>query len=99
LIPFLIGYKQNIHNFFIEPKIGLGELAGKIPLNGDYSRPSVAAIFGGLSAGYTINRFNVTLNFQTVQGIENSSGGIWNNKYFQYTSIALGYSLFQRIHR
>jgi hypothetical protein len=93
VIPFLFGYRQNIHRFFIEPKIGLGELGGKISINGDYSRPSVAAIFGGLGAGYTVKRINVGISFQTAHGIDNSAAGIWYNKNFHYTSIFLGYNL------
>lgn len=36
LTPILLGYKHNIRKFFIEPKIGLGELGGKFPIGGDY---------------------------------------------------------------
>lgn len=96
LVPFLLGYKQNIHQFFIEPKIGLGELGGRILTNGDYSRPSVAAIFAGLGAGYTIKRIDAGISFQTAHGIENGSAGIWYNKNFHYTSIYLGYNLFSK---
>ena len=96
LIPVLFGYKHNIQKFFIEPKIGLGELGGKILTNGDYQRPSVAAIFGGLGAGYKIKSFNLGVNFLTAQGIENTSAGIWYNKNFHYTSLFMGYDLFQK---
>lgn len=93
LVPFLFGYKQNIKKFFIEPKIGIGELGGRILENGDYQRPSVAAMFGGLGAGYTIKSFNLGINFLSAQGIENSSAGIWYNKSFHYTSLFAGYNL------
>ena len=96
LVPFLFGYKQNIHKFFIEPKIGIGELGGKILKNGDYQRPSIAAMFGGLGAGYTIKRFNLGINFLTAHGIENTSAGIWYNKNFHYTSVFVGYDIFQK---
>ena len=95
LVPFLFGYKQYIQKFFLEPKIGIGELGGKIFKNGDYSRPSVAALFGGFGAGYTINRLNFGIQFLTAQGIENNSSGIWHNKDFHYTSVFLGYVLFK----
>lgn len=96
IIPFLFGYKQNIQKFFIEPKIGLGELGGRIYINGDYQRPSVAAMFGGLSAGYTIKRFNLGINFLIAHGIENSSAGTWYNKNFHYTSAFVGYDLLPK---
>ncbi|MEO5890877.1 MAG: hypothetical protein ABIQ31_11520 [Ferruginibacter sp.] len=68
LIPFLVGYRQNIQRFFIEPQIGLGELGGRIKFEGDYSRPSVAAVFGGLGAGYTLkNRMPVSA-FKQLMG-------------------------------
>jgi hypothetical protein len=94
LVPILLGYKHNLQKFFIEPKIGIGELGGRILNDGDYQRPSVAAMFGGLSSGYTFKRFNVGINFLTVHGIENASAGIWYNKSFHYTSFYLGYDLF-----
>jgi len=94
LIPFLFGYKQNIQRFFIEPRIGIGELGGKESINGDYARQSVAAVFGGLNAGYMINRVSVGVNFLTARGIENASAGSWHDKNFHYTSIFVGYNLF-----
>ncbi|CAN5157885.1 hypothetical protein BH09BAC2_BH09BAC2_13570 [soil metagenome] len=99
LVPFLFGYKQNIHKFFFEPKIGIGELGGKILDNGDYQRPSVAAMFVGIGAGYTVKRFNPGINFLSAYGIENASAGIWHNKNFHYTSLFIGYNLFSNSRR
>jgi hypothetical protein len=96
LVPFFIGYKQNIRKFYIEPKIGLGEMGGRVQMDGDYARPSVAAVFGGLGAGYHIKRMNIGISFQTAHGIENSSAGMWHNENFHYTSIYLGYNLFSK---
>lgn len=94
LIPFLFGYKQHIRRFFFEPKIGFGELGGKILINGDYARPSVGAVFIGLSGGYTIKRINLGVNFLNANGVESSSAGIWHNRQISYTSIYIGYNLF-----
>jgi hypothetical protein len=96
LVPFLFGYKQNIQKFFIEPKIGIGELGGKIVKDGDYARQSAAAMFGGLDAGYMIKRFTFGINFLTAHGIENTSAGTWHNKNFHYTSAFVGYELFSK---
>jgi len=96
VIPFLFGYKHNIQRFFIEPRIGIGELGGKESLNGDYARQSVAALFGGLNAGYTIKRVSLGINFLTAHGIENASAGSWHDKNFHYTSIFVGYDLFSK---
>ena len=96
LIPFLFGYKHNIQRFFIEPRIGIGELGGKESLDGDYARQSVAALFGGLNAGYTIKRFSLGINFLSAHGIENASAGSWHDKSFHYTSVFVGYDLFSK---
>jgi hypothetical protein len=93
LVPFFLGYQQNIGKFYIEPKIGIGEMGGRVEMDGDYARPSVAAIFGGLGAGYNIKRFNVGISFLTVHGIENNSAGLWHKENFHYTSLNFGYNL------
>lgn len=96
LVPVLLGYKQNIRSFFIEPRIGLGGLGGRFQLNGngDFSNPLVTALFCGISAGYAIKRTSFGINFLAAHGIDNSSAGIWYNKNFHYTSLFIGYNLF-----
>jgi hypothetical protein len=96
LIPFLVGYKQNIHHFFIEPQIGLGELGGRIKIEGDYARPSVAAIFGAVTTGYELKQISVGMRFQTAHGIEGNSAGLWRDKNFHYTSVFIGYTIFSK---
>ena len=97
-IPFLIGYRQKIQKFYIEPRAGIGELGGRIVLlsGGDYSRPSVTAAFGGLEAGFSLKRFNVGFNFLATHGISNSSAGTWYNKKLHYVSASFGYALFRK---
>lgn len=93
LVPFLLGYKYNFkERFYIEPKLGIGELGGKMPINGGFSRPSVAALFGGLGVGYQINRVTFGVNFLTVKGMENPSAGNWHDKSFHYTGVSFGYN-------
>jgi len=94
LIPVLAGYKQNFHKFYIEPQAGYGELGGKINSGGDYARPSVAAFFWAIGAGYDYNKINIGLRFQQAHGAESASAGIWHSKDFHYTAIHLGYKLF-----
>lgn len=97
-IPFLIGYRQKIQKFYIEPKAGIGELGGRIILlsGGEYSRPSVTAAFGGVEAGVSIKRFSAGFNFLAAHGISNSSAGIWHDKNLHYVSASLGYTLFKK---
>ncbi|MEP7143373.1 MAG: hypothetical protein ABI707_10905 [Ferruginibacter sp.] len=96
LIPFLVGYNQYIHHFFIEPQIGLGELGGRIKIEGDYARPSVAAIFGAVATGYTFKQISAGIRFQTAHGIENNSAGLWHDQNFHYTSVFIGYNIFSK---
>jgi len=97
-VPFLIGYRQKIQKFYIEPKVGIGELGGRILLlsGSDYSRPSVTVVFGGLETGFSLKRFNVGFDILATHGISNSSAGIWHNKNLHYVSASLGYTLFKK---
>lgn len=96
-LPFFIGYKQNINKFYLEPKVGIGELGGRILMTGgDLARPSVMAAFGGLEAGYTFKQFSLGFDFLATRGISNSSAGIWHNKRFNYASIFISYTLFKK---
>ena len=99
LIPFLFGYKQNIHKFFIEPQIGIGELGGKVKLDlqgSDYARPSIAALYAGFNTGFDLKRVSAGLCFKTAHGIENNAAGIWHDKNFHSTTVWIGYYLFQK---
>ena len=97
LVPFLVGYKQNIHHFFLEPKAGIGELGGRILLtDGDYSKPSVMAIFGGFAPPPHHTRISLGINILAIQGRADSSAGIWYDKSFHYASVSVSYSLFKR---
>jgi len=95
-IPFFIGYRQNIKSFFVEPEGGIGELGGKIDIGGDFSRTSIAAIFGAVGIGYNIKKLILGVRFQSAHGMENSSVGIWHDKTFYYTSVFIGYSIISR---
>jgi hypothetical protein len=94
LIPFMAGYRHNINKFYIEPQVGYGELGGRITLNGDYARPSVAAFFWSASAGLNFKRVDAGVRFQRAHGAQGSAAGTWHNNSFQYTGIYLGFNLF-----
>lgn len=96
LVPFLFGYRQNIRGFYIEPQIGLGEMGGKLQSAGDYARPSVAAVFGAIGAGYKINRVNTGMRFQMAHGIEGASAGTWHDRDFHYTSLFIGFDIVSK---
>ncbi|MCC7378200.1 MAG: hypothetical protein IT255_02445 [Chitinophagaceae bacterium] len=96
-IPFLAGYRQKFKKLYIEPKVGIGELGGRILLSGsDYSKPSVTALFGGLEAGFILKRFSLAFDFLATHGVSNSSVGAWYNKSFHYVSVSLAYNLFKK---
>lgn len=96
-IPFLAGYKYNFNRFFVEPQIGIGALNGKVDIGGDIARPSVAAAYAGIGAGYAFHsKLNIGIRFLAANGIENSSAGMWNDKNFNYTSLFVGYTFFHK---
>lgn len=96
LISFMLGYKQNINKFYVEPQAGFGELGGKISTDGDFARPSIGALFFAFGAGYTFQRFFAGLRFESAHGVEGNAAGYWHNKNFHYTGIYIGYNLLQK---
>jgi len=94
LIPFMAGYRQNIGKFYIEPQIGYGDFGGRITMNGDYARPSIAAFFWSAATGFNFKRFDAGVKFQSAHGAEGSAAGTWHNSSFQYTALYLGVNLF-----
>lgn len=96
LMPLLFGYRQNDGRFWMEPKFGLGLLSGRIPIGGDFAKPSITALFGGISTGFAFRPFSLGVNFLGVKGIENSSAGTWHNRNFNYVAIFLGINFFKK---
>ena len=94
LIPVLIGWKQHIKMFYVEPQAGLGEMGGKVDWGGDYSRPSVTTVFAGLGAGVDVNRFEIGARYQYSKGIDAPAAGIWSRRKFQFAGIHVGYRIF-----
>ena len=72
VIPFQIGYKQNFKKFFLQPQAGYGALNGKIPLNGDVSRPSLGAFFYGLKLGGDFKKIKFGISFQQTEALLNN---------------------------
>jgi hypothetical protein len=94
LIPFMAGYRQNMNKFYLEPQVGYGEFGGRITLNGDYARPSVAAFFWSASAGLNFKKLDVGVRYQAAHSAQGSRAGTWHNSSFQYTGVYLGFNLF-----
>lgn len=95
MIPVLLGYKQHIKWFYLEPQIGLGEMGGRIEWGaGDYSRPSVTTLYAGLGVGADIRRFEVGLRYQYAKGIDSPETGIWSTRSFEYLGVHVGYRIF-----
>lgn len=91
LIPFLLGYKQHIKNFYIEPQAGFGDLGGRVDLGGDWARPSVAAFFGAVGVGYNIKRLDIGIRYQTANGVDGKGAGSWHNKTVNQVGVHIGY--------
>jgi hypothetical protein len=96
LVPVMIGYRQNIKRFYIEPRVGLGELGGRISIGGDYSKPSVLAFFYSLGAGYQFANVNIGLEAGNgAFGIDSPKAGFWNDRKLFYSGIKIGLTLFK----
>lgn len=94
MIPVLLGYKQHIKRFYIEPQVGLGELGGKISWGtGDYSRPSVTTLYGGLGVGVDVKRFELGMRYQYAKGIDSPEAGIWSRRSFEFFGLHAGYRI------
>lgn len=96
LISVLLGYQQNFGRFWLEPKIGLGKMTGKVPIGGDFAKPSVAVVSGGIGAGLSLKKISLGINFLGSKGIEDSSAGLWYNRRFTYTSLFIDLHLFRK---
>lgn len=97
-LPLLFGYRQKIKKLYLEPKLGIGELGGRILLisSSDYAKPSVTAIFGGMEAGLVLGRWSVAANFLGTHGISDSSAGPWHDKRLFYAGVSLGYTVCRK---
>lgn len=97
LVPVMAGYKYNIGAFYIEPKIGVGEIGGRYDIGGDYARPSQLGLFYGLGAGWDINRFYLELNLGTgAQCLESGQDRYLKNGQYLFSGIKAGFYLFKR---
>jgi hypothetical protein len=95
LVPFMLGYKRKIKNFFIEPKAGIGELGGKFNISSDYAKPSVFAVFYSLNAGYSIKRVDIVAELSSgAFGAASKDAGFWNNRKVMYSGLKVGFNLF-----
>ncbi|MBN8784081.1 MAG: outer membrane beta-barrel protein [Terrimonas ferruginea] len=97
LVPVMAGYKYNIGAFYIEPKVGLGEIGGRYDIGGDYARPSEFGLFYGLGAGWDVNRFYLELNLGTgAQSLESGQERYLKNGQYLFNGIKAGLYLFKR---
>lgn len=94
LIPVLLGYKQHIGLFYIEPQAGLGEMGGRVDWGGDYSRPSATTVYASLGAGVDIKKFEIGVRYQYAKGIDAATAGIWSNRKFELAALHVGYKIF-----
>ncbi len=86
-IPVLAGYRQRMGNFYLEPQAGYGEYGGRISFSGDYARPSNAAFFWALGAGYRVKHLDAGIRYQSAHGPQD----YWLPRSFHYTGVYAGY--------
>jgi hypothetical protein len=90
MIPFLVGWRQRVRKFYIEPMAGLGELGGRIDIGGDWSGPSIAAVYLASAIGLETKRLDIMLQFKSATGIQGEQAGTWHNESFYFTSLGVG---------
>jgi hypothetical protein len=94
-----LGYQYSYQSFYIEPKIGIGELGGRVYLDNSFTtnaEPSVAAVLTGIEIGYNIKQFQVGFNFSQVNGIEKEDAGLWYNRSLSYASVFVALKIKNR---
>lgn len=97
LVPVMAGYKYNMGAFYIEPKVGVGEIGGRYDIGGDYARPSEFGLFYGLGAGWDFNRFYLELNLGTgAQSLESGQDRYLKNGQYLFSGIKAGFYFFKR---
>lgn len=95
-IPVLLGYRQHIGGFYLEPQAGYGALNGRIDIGGDWARPSVGAFYWSAGAGYAHKRLEVGVRYQSAHGAEGSDAGTWHDKTFHFVGVHVGIALWQK---
>ncbi|GAA4340564.1 hypothetical protein [Flaviaesturariibacter amylovorans] len=89
LLSLQFGYRQQFHRFYLQPRLGIGAMNGRIDIGGDWARSSVAAFFGTLETGYSPGRFQLGAFLQWTRGIEGSNAGTWHNRSLPFAGLRL----------
>lgn len=94
LVPVLIGYRKYWNKFYLEPRAGIGELGGKFPFEGDFSKPSVLAFMFTIGTGYSFRKFDIGMEVHGgAVGIDSPAAGFWYNKRQYYSALKIGIPL------
>lgn len=95
IVPFLIGYRQNVvDRVFVEPQAGYGELGGRVNVGSAYAKPSVGAFVWSLGAGYSLRRFDIGIRYGGAHGAENIDAGTWYNHQVKFVGIFAALNFF-----
>lgn len=92
LLSIQLGFQQTLKKFYIEPKLGVAELGGKIYIGGDYARPSTIALHSTIETGYMLKKFNFFVALQNARGISKGVAGTWKTKSFTSVNAGIGIS-------
>jgi hypothetical protein len=91
-----LGYRRFINSFYLEPRVGLGEMGGRFSIGGDYSRPSVLALFIALDMGYNFRRLFAGFELSNgAFGIASKEAGFWHNRKLFYSGLKIGFNLIK----
>lgn len=87
-LPLLLGYRQNLKKFYLEPQLGIGTYGGRF-YTPEFALPSQFAIFAGAESGYNLNRFSFHLKCYTAFTQTN----IYLEKTFLYGGAGIAYKI------
>ncbi len=60
-------------------------------IGGDWSRPSLGALYWAAGAGFQLRGIDVGVRYQSAYAPGNPDSGIWREKQFSFVGVHLGY--------
>ncbi|PZR26859.1 MAG: hypothetical protein DI535_12715 [Citrobacter freundii] len=84
IMPFMLGYRQNINGFYLEPQAGYGVYSARATVGNQSATETDGAFAWAVGAGYALNKgFDLGVSYQNLSKEGDSNSWI---------SIRLGYN-------
>lgn len=93
-IPVLIGYKQYLKQFYLEPQVGYGEEGGKIvDVARVFTLPSNGSFYWAIGAGYQFHKLDLGIRYQRANTLDKDYVDLWGDNQFSFVGLHIGYTL------